>query len=131
MNTVDNTITKSLYKIELLLIKVTPFIISAGYIIDITLNCFNINSSILNYIIDLSLIPFIVLYTSSFVFRFCIYHRLPLYYILILDLISYYQYNNSIEIYYKHLTNMILISIGIVMLILVYIKNKEHEQAVK
>lgn len=131
MNTIDNTITKSLYKIELLLIKVTPFIISAGYIIDITLNCFNINSSILNYIIDLSLIPFIVLYTSSFVFRFCIYHRLPLYYILILDLISYYQCNNSIEIYYKHLTNIILISIGIVMLILVYIKNKEHEQAVK
>jgi hypothetical protein len=131
MNTMDNTITKSLYKIELLLIKVTPFIISIGYIIDITLSYFNIHSVILNYIIDLSLIPFIILYTSSFVFRFCIYHRLPLYYILILDSIHYYQCNNSIEIYYKHLTNLILISIGIIMLILVYIKNKEHEQTIK
>lgn len=131
MNTMDNTITKSLYKIELLLIKVTPFIICMGYIIDITLSCFNIHSVILNYIIDLSLIPFIILYTSSFVFRFCIYHRLPLYYILILDLIHYYQCNNSIEIDYKHFTNVILISIGIIMLILVYIKNKEHEQTVK
>lgn len=123
MNTTNaNDISKSLYKLNLYLIKITPFIISVGYIINNVLLSFNIHVPFLDDIINLSLIPFIVLYISSFVFKFCIYHRLPLYYILFIDLIN--LINACTDIFTGNTINIIVSVIGVITLGIVYIKHK-------
>ena len=45
-----------------------------------------------NNIAGMSLLTWIFVYIATIVFKFCIYHRLPLYYILTIDIINYYDY---------------------------------------
>ena len=91
MKKVEAGVGKSLYKIELLIIKVIPFIIMCCYVVNSILSYFNTDAPILAITGGLSILTWIFLYVSSFVFKFCIYHRLPLYYILISDILAYYD----------------------------------------
>ena len=91
----ENLKSKTLYKIEILILKYIPFILSILYFLNTVLSLFDINVIIISYLVGISLLPWIFLLVSSFVFKFCIYHRIPLYYILINDII------NIIDGYYE------------------------------
>ena len=87
----ERHVKKSIYKIELYLLKVIPVIIAGIYLLNSILSYFDIDIIICSIIGGMSILPLLFLYISSYVFRFCIYHRLPLYYILIIDIINYYD----------------------------------------
>ena len=125
---VENGVGKVLYKIELLLIKVIPFIIMFCYALNSILYYFDIEVIFLSTFSGLSILTWIFLYISSFVFKFCIYHRLPLYYILTIDIINYYDYLIGLPISDKRLFILDIIIIGIFLLFIVYFKFKQHEQ---
>lgn len=125
---VENGVGKYLYKIELLLIKVIPFIIMCCYVVNSVLSYFEINTIILSIIGGMSILPLIFLFVSSFVFRFCIYHRLPLYYILITDIINYYDNIIGIPMSNKSLFVLNMIIVGIFVLMIVFFKFRQHEQ---
>ena len=125
---VENGVGKVLYKIELLLIKVIPFIIMFCYALNNILYYFDIEVIFLSTFSGLSILTWIFLYISSFVFKFCIYHRLPLYYILTIDTINYYDYLIGLPISDKRLFILDIIIIGIFLLFIVYFKFKQHEQ---
>lgn len=127
----EKYINKSLYKIELVLIKSIPYLISVLYMLNSILSYFGIDTNIISHIGGLSLLVFIFLYVSSFAFKFCIYHRLPLYYILICDIINYYDYYVGIPINNKGLLILHLILIAMFILSLVYFKFKSHESRSK
>lgn len=127
----EKYINKSLYKIELVLIKAIPYLISVLYMLNSILSYFGIDTNIISHIGGLSLLVFIFLYVSSFAFKFCIYHRLPLYYILICDIINYYDYYIGIPINNKELLILHLILIAMFVLLLVYFKFKSHESRSK
>lgn len=127
----EKYINKSLYKIELALIKSIPYLISVLYMFNSILSYFGIDTNIISHIGGLSLLVFIFLYVSSFAFKFCIYHRLPLYYILICDIINYYDYYVGIPINNKGLLILHLILIAMFILSLVYFKFKSHESRSK
>ena len=85
--------SKFLYKIELYLIKIIPFILATVCFINTTLSYFYVDVTFLSYLGGTSILPLIFLYISSYVFRFCFYHRLPLHYITvntILNLVDEY-----------------------------------------
>ena len=124
---VENGVGKVLYKIELLLIKVIPFIIMFCYVLNSILYYFDIEVIFLSTFSGLSILTWIFLYISSFVFKFCIYHRLPLYYILTIDIINYYDYLIGLPISDKRLFVLDIIIIGIFLLFIVYFKFKQHE----
>ena len=80
--------SKTLYKIEIGLLKIIPMILAGIYLSNTILSYFlNIDLIVLSYIGGISLLPLIFLYLSSYVFRFCIYHRVFLHYIIINELI--------------------------------------------
>lgn len=89
-----NLKSKTLYKVEILLLKFVPFIVATIYFINTVLSIFIIDVPALSYIAGISLLPFIFILLSSFVFKFCVYHRVPLYYILLNDAL------NTIDSYY-------------------------------
>ena len=80
--------SKTLYKVEIGLLKIIPMILAGIYLSNTILSYFlDIDLIILSYIGGISLLPLIFLYLSSYVFRFCIYHRVFLHYITINELI--------------------------------------------
>ena len=97
------------------------------YVANSVLSYFGIDASILSITGGLSILTWLFLYISSFVFKFCIYHRLPLYYILISDILAYYDNIVGISVDNKELFVLNISIVGIFILLIVYFKFKQHE----
>ena len=98
------------------------------YVLNSVLSYYNINGEILSVIGGQSILTWIFLYVSSFVFKFCIYHRLPLYYILVSDILAHYDNIIGIPVSNKELFVLNISIIGIFILLIVYFKFKQHER---
>ena len=86
---VEEKLKSNSYKIELVIIKALPFLLAVLYLITTILDYFNINSTIVNYIAMFCL--YLFLYITSYVFKFCEYHRMPLHYIVLINILSIYD----------------------------------------
>lgn len=119
--------SKILYKIELLLLKIIPILMSLCSVCNSILSYFNIEVVTINYIGGVSLLPLIFLYLSSYVFKFCGYHRMFLHYLLITDIINIYDYHVGIpldDLEYLCLHMIITLIIMFIVLYMYSIKNK-------
>ncbi len=112
---------KTLYKIELYMIKVIPVLISSIYLIYTILSYFGIDLRILNYLGALSILPIIFLYLTSYVFGFCAYHRMFLHYIVINTLINVYDTYLGIPVTDLEFLMLHLIVAGIFLFIILYL----------
>lgn len=116
--------SKLLYKIELQLLKMIPILIALCYLLNTVLSYMEIDVPLLSLIGGMSLLPIIFLYVSSYVFRFCSYHRIPLHYVVISDIISYYDIYIGIPISYRTLFSIQCIIAGIAIILTLYLKFK-------
>lgn len=80
---------KSLYKLEIYTIKTIPIVLALICFLNTLLCYLGIDLLILTYIGGISFLTIGFLYLSSYVFKFCSYHRMFLHYILIVNIISY------------------------------------------
>lgn len=117
-------VDKTLYKLELLILKGLPILIALCYFINTVLSYFEIDFVFLSAIGGLSLLPIVFILVSSFVFKFCIYHRLPIYYVIVSDIINYYDLYIGIPLSNRLLfvSNMIIAGIFIFLMIFFKIK---------
>jgi hypothetical protein len=76
-------VNKTIYRVELLLLKILPSLVALIYFTNTLLSLFYIDLPLLSYIAGMSLIPLVFIYISSYVFQFCEYHRLPLHYVVV------------------------------------------------
>lgn len=118
--------SKMLYKIELLLLKTIPILMALCSVGNSILSYLDIEVVILNYIGGVSILPLIFLYLSSYVFKFCEYHRMFLHYLLITDIINVYDYHigfplDDLEYLCLH---MIVTAISLFMILYLYMKRK-------
>lgn len=120
--------TKMLYKIELIMLKIIPIILSVSYAINTILSYFNIDCQILSILSGTGIIPIIFLYISSYVFRYCEYHRMFLHYIVINNIITYYDYYIGIPISNLELLilNIIIYFISMIIALIIYL-NKNNK----
>lgn len=117
--------SKYLYKVELYLIKTIPVIIAAIYLLNTILSYYNIDVSVLSYIGGMSILPILFFYVSSYVFKFCAYHRIFLHYISlnwVLDIIDYYW---GIPVSDKELFMLYIIITGIFCFVALWLHQKE------
>ena len=121
----EERLSKVLYKIELYLIKIIPIIISALYLLNTILSYYDFHIELISAVAGMSLLPWLFLYISSFVFKFCFYHRLFLYYIAINESIAWYDYKIGIPINDKHCLFLHLILYIVTLLLVVYFKFKK------
>lgn len=122
---------KGLYKIELYLLKVMPMLIAVIYLINTVLSYYDIILPVLSYIGGLSLIPIVFMYLSSYVFKFCSYHRMFLHYIVINDLINLVDYYYTLPISDWQLLVLHMSIAGISLFIILYLYVKSHRKATK
>lgn len=108
-------IEKSLYKLELLLLKSLPLGIGLCYLLNNILSYFDIDILIFSILGGISIFPIAFILVSSFVFKFCIYHRLPIYYIILSDILNYYDLYVGIPLENRELLIMNMICVKLII----------------
>lgn len=112
---------KLLYKIELYLVKVIPMIFALLCLLNTTLSYFSINVEILSYIGSVSFITLLLLYVTSYVFKFCGYHRMFIHYTAVTWILNIIDLYIGIPVSNIGYLGIQLIIAGISLFIILYI----------
>ena len=123
----ENLRSKLLYKIELRLLKIIPMILALTALLNSILSYFNIDLYILSYIGGVSIFTMVFLYLSSYVFKFCEYHRMFLHYVVVTWIINTIDYYIGIpinDLEYLCL-QMIIAGISLFIILLLYYKTNK------
>lgn len=118
-----NLRNKGLYKILIVALKVLPMVISLCYLLNTIFAYIGYNTEIFSFIGGVSLLPWIFLYLATTVFRFCMYHKIFLIYILISDLINYLDYYFDFTTVYQFFIIQTIL-FGITIFIALYLRQK-------
>lgn len=124
-----NLKNKVLYKAQLYLLKVIPIVMAFIFWINTVLSYFNIDLEIFSYIGSCSIITIVYLYISSYVFKFCEYHRVFLHYICINWLLNIYDYYIGIPVDDMSLLMIYQIITGICLFTILYLYVKSHKRS--
>lgn len=125
---VENLKSKTLYKIELGLLKVIPMVLALTALLNSILSYFGIDLYILSYIGDVSIFTMLFLYLSSYVFKFCEYHRMFLHYIVSTWIINIIDYYVGIPISDLEYLCLQMIIAGISLFIILYLYVRSHKK---
>jgi hypothetical protein len=123
---VGENLKNKIYKIEIFLLKVLPFILASIYLCTTVLDYFMIDSTLLNYLA--LVVIYVFVYTSSYVFKFCTYHRMPIHYIVLINILSVYDVYVGIPINEYRLIQMYAIITCIFLFITVYLYVKSNKR---
>lgn len=123
--------SKTLYKLLLLLLKYIPMIIALCYLINTIAAIFGLDCQVLSHISGMSLLTWIFIYLSAIVFRFCNYHKMFLWYIMVDDLISITDYYLNIPIEDFQIIGVHCAIAGISLFIILYLYVKSHSKNAK
>ena len=127
MAVVERNADKRFYKIMLCTLKVIPMCMAFCEFLNTFLNLiWHIETPLLSYIGGCSFITWLFIYLAAIVFRFCIYHRMFLYYVLINNLISIYEFQWGIPVDDAGLLCIYSLVATISLFLILYFRNKCH-----
>lgn len=116
--------SKRLYKVFLIALRILPMAISLCYLLNTITAYLGYDIQVFSFIGGVSLLPWLFLYISAWVFRFCVYHRMFLYYILADDIINYTDYFFDITSVYESFIIHMSIA-GVFLFIILYLYRKK------
>lgn len=111
----EESLRKSSHKILLLTLKFISMVTALCYALIVLFTWFGIDAAILSYISGMSLLPWLFILIATYVFRFCAYHRMFLYYILANDMLNIIDYYIGIPV---SASNLIMIHVAIICIFL-------------
>lgn len=122
--------SKTLYKITLLTLKMLPMIMSFSYLIMFVLANTVENWVIVPHILGTVVAPLTFVYLTSYVFKFCAFHRMFIHYYAFVELLNVTDYyvripisDEAITILHDSVTIIFLISV-VITYIIKYKKDK-------
>jgi len=124
------SLNKSLHRLLVEFLKIIPMIMAGLYLLNTVLSYFYIDLDIISYIAGVGIIPWAFLYLASFAFKFCIYHRLFLYYIAANNSICWADYKYALPISNWNYLVLHFIVAGLFLFTILYLKFKKgkHEK---
>lgn len=117
---------RTLYKLTLAALKVIPMLLTLCAILNMLLDFFGIDSGFLSLIGGVSLLPLLFLYLASYVFEFCAYHRMFLHYLLVSNILVWYDYYIGINVSNETLFSIHATIIGVFLFLVLYFYRKER-----
>lgn len=119
---------KNLYKIFLIVIKYIPTFLAILKLTTLIANYLKVRLFILTCLGGTSIIMLLVLYLISYIFKFCLTHRLPLHYITIVSILTTLDYylGSSISALTSYRVYLILSGIFIITWIIVWFVNRKN-----
>ena len=90
-SSVEESSSLSNYKYKLFLgfLKVLPMIMAGLYLMNTILSYFDVDWTIFSYLTGVGVIPWLFILVASYLFRFCEYHRMFLWYIMVNNVICW------------------------------------------
>lgn len=125
-----SNINISLHKLGLYYLKILPILIGLCITIFNIVSYFNINLLILDYIAGISILPILHIYISSYMYKFCEYHRIFLHYSLLVCGIQIYDFYYRIPVSNFNLLLLYIILAGIATFVTLYLYLK-HVETIK
>lgn len=124
----ENSLKRNNYKVFLFINKYLPYVLSLLYMVNTLLSLAGIDLIIFSILGGLSLLPIIYFIIISFTFGYCLYHRLPIYYIILNDAINWLDYYIGIPIpdMYFIAGSIVLMFMVITIITILYLK--EHKR---
>lgn len=117
---------KRTYKLLLGTLKVIPMLLAFLAILSTVLGFLGVDCSILSVLGGVSLLPLLFLYLASYVFGFCVYHRMFLHYVLCNNVITSMDYYMGIPLDTFNLFVVHVILIGLFMFLVLYFYRRER-----
>ena len=119
------------YKLFIVVIKFIPILTALCYMSSTIFNYLGYNIEPLSNFGGMSLLTWIFIYLASLVFKFCSYHRIFLWYILVDDLFNIIDYYWNIPISTDNILMMHNIWIGITLFIVLIFYVKNHKNIIR
>lgn len=117
-------LNKKYYKLFLIILKYTPFILMIIDLLSTSFSYFNISCNLLSYIGGVSLIFLIILYILSTIFKYCTLYRFPLYYITVTNIIAIVDNYYKLPLSDLNLLRLYFVILGLLFVVYVKIFNK-------
>lgn len=125
-NVVESSrVSKNLHKVWLFFLKIIPMVMAGLYLLNTVLSYFNIDFTIFSYLAGIGFIPWLFLLLSSYLFHFCEYHRMFLYYIAVNNVICWIDYTYCLPITDWNYLVLHIIVVGLFLFIILYLHQKE------
>lgn len=125
MKKVGKSPNKTEYKLLLVLLKVIPMLLAACYFLNTVFGYLGIPVGGLCMIGGVSFLTLAFLYLSSFVFGFCIYHRMFLHYVLVTDALNAADAYIGLPLSDRGIFSLYMIVAGIFLFLILYYRQKE------
>lgn len=123
---VAKSLERRTYKLMLGMLKVIPMLLAFLAILNTMFGFLGIDCSIISMLGGISFFPLVFLYLASFVFRFCIYHRMFLHYILLNNALEFVDYYVGIPIDTFNLFIVHISLIGLFLFLVLYFYRRER-----
>lgn len=110
-----------------------PMIMAGLYLLNTILSYYDLDLFVISYLSGVGLIPLIFIFLASYMFKFCNYHRMFLWYIVANDIVAWVDFNYGIPLSNLEILILHFIIAGIFLFIILYLKfvycsNKKKER---
>ena len=126
----EENLRKSSHKLLLVVLKFIPMVTALCYMLNVLFAYLGIDLPVLSHLGGMSLFTWLFIWIATYVFKFCIYHRMFLYYILVNDLLNIIDYYVGIPISTARLLMLHLVIICVFMFLILYTYVKCNKKTV-
>ena len=116
------------YKLFLGFLKILPMLMAGLYLMNTILSYFDVDLTIFSYLAGVGIIPWLFILISSYLFRFCEYHRMFLWYIITNNLICWIDEDFGLPVSNRSYFVLHIIIAGIFLFLVLYFHQKCRKQ---
>lgn len=116
--------SKTLYKLFLYSLKIIPMVMAGLFLLNTVLSYFDIDYSIISYLAGIGFIPWVFILLASYTLRFCEYHRMFLWYILVNNAVCLIDDNYGLPISDRGYLVLHFIVAGVFLFLVLYFHQK-------
>ena len=103
-------------------LKVLPMAMAGLYLLNTVLSYFNMEYCVISYLAGVGAIPLIFIFMASYMFHFCSYHRMFLWYIVTNDVVCWTDYTFGLPVSDKGYLLLHFIIAGTFLFIILYLR---------
>lgn len=112
------------YKLFLGFLKILPILMAGLFLLNTILSYFDIDWPVISYIASVGLIPWLFILVSSYLFKFCEYHRMFLWYIMVNNIICWIDEEYGLPVSDRSYFILHIIIAGIFLFLVLYYHQK-------
>ena len=122
----ERRVNKQWYKVTLGLLKVIPMLLAICDALNTLFCLLGYDVIIFSFIGGVSFLTLAFLYLVSYVFKYCIYHRMFLHYVLVNNIISTLEFTVGLPVSFLGLCCIFSINFCVFLFLILYFRKKER-----